>query len=329
MNIEAMYKKKYSALIERLQESEMESFAEKLPQLITQGFSVKRYGDLPRWQDAMEELPALSIESIDLMQSAITIQARLTEENQKLLKNILMKFHPWRKGPFDIGGVYIDTEWRSDFKWDRLKKRIQPLLGKKVLDVGCGSGYHCWRMAGEGADLVIGIDPTPLFVLQFWVLQFYIKNPNVWVVPARMEQLPTDIKAFDTVFSMGVLYHRRSPFDHLLELKNALVKGGQLVLETLVIEGERGQVLVPGERYGKMGNVWFLPSVDELHFWLLKAGFVNIEPMDINKTTIEEQRSTEWMTFQSLKDFLDKDDVNKTVEGYPAPLRAIFTATKK
>ena len=56
---------------------------------------------------------------------------------------------------------------------------------------------------------------------------------------------------------MGVLYHRRSPIDHLLELKGCLQTGGELVLETLVIDGGLGEVLVPENRYAKMRNVWF------------------------------------------------------------------------
>ena len=48
--------------------------------------------------------------------------------------------------------------------------------------------------------------------------------------------------------------------------------------------------------------------------------------VDLNQTSLEEQRATEWMRFNSLKDFLDPDDVNKTAEGYPAPLRAVIVA---
>nr|WP_169730591.1 DUF1698 domain-containing protein [Carnimonas nigrificans] len=43
----------------------------------------------------------------------------------------------------------------------------------------------------------------------------------------------------------------------------------------------------------------------------------------------DEQRSTEWMTFQSLKDFLDPEDQHKTIEGYPAPRRALLVATRE
>jgi tRNA (mo5U34)-methyltransferase len=184
-------------------------------------------------------------------------------------------------------------------------------------------------MKGAGADLVIGIDPSPLFIVQYWALQHFIQSDSVFVVPAACEDLPPDLEAFDTVFSMGVLYHRRAPMDHVLELRQLLKPGGQLVLETLVIEGDENAVLVPGDRYGRMGNVWFIPSVAALTRWLEKMRFSDINVIDVCTTTIEEQRSTDWMTFQSLSDFLDPDDHSKTVEGHPAPMRAVLTATRK
>jgi tRNA (mo5U34)-methyltransferase len=181
-------------------------------------------------------------------------------------------------------------------------------------------------MLGEGAAEVIGIDPTPLFVVQFWALQKYLQQDNIWVLPLAMEQVPAKLHAFDTVFSMGVLYHRRSPLDHLQELKDCLRPGGQLVLETLVIEGALGDTLLPEGRYARMGNVWFLPSCDTLLSWLRKLGFVDAQLVDVCVTTVEEQRSTQWMTFHSLANFLDPEDSSRTVEGYPAPRRAVVTA---
>lgn len=189
--------------------------------------------------------------------------------------------------------------------------------------------YHCWRMVGTGAELVLGIDPTPLFVFQYWAVQKYLQDPRVWVVPQRLGELPAQLNAFDSVFSMGILYHRRSPLDHLLELREALRPGGQLVLETLVIEGGEGDALVPEGRYSKLGNVWFIPSCATLCAWLRKMKFESIEVVDVTETTSEEQRTTDWMKFQSLSDFLDPQDTSKTIEGYPAPCRAIVVAKKK
>jgi tRNA (mo5U34)-methyltransferase len=319
----------YSLLQQQLQETPLADWANDFPQLLAQNLSEKRYGDLPRWKAAYAELPALNFDEKALNVSRVRagVESNLDNTACDSLRDVLRKFHPWRKGPFEIGGIHIDTEWRSDFKWDRVIDAIEPLSGRTVLDVGCGSGYHSWRMAGAGAELVIGIDPTPLFIMQYWVLQKYLQDPRVWVLPARMEEMPLT-KAFDSVFSMGILYHRRSPFDHLQELRESLRPGGQLVLETLVIDGGANDVLVPEGRYSKMGNVWFIPSCDMLHTWLKKMRFTNIELVDVNTTSLEEQRSTEWMQFDSLATFLDPDDQSKTVEGYPAPKRAVFVANR-
>jgi hypothetical protein len=130
----------------------------------------------------------------------------------------------------------------------------------------------------------------------------------------------------------GILFGRavpsRSPIDHLTELGGFLRPGGELVLETLVVPGDEHTVLVPADRYAKMSNVWFLPAVPMLETWLRRAGFVNIRTVDVDQTSILEQRRTDWMTFHSLEDFLDPADPNKTFEGYPAPRRAITIAEK-
>jgi tRNA (mo5U34)-methyltransferase len=320
----------HPALREQTQKLELPRLQQALPHLLEKNFNPERFGDLPRWQHAVAKLPHIAPSFIQLDASAIAIgsAADCDATTRETLEKQLRQLHPWRKGPFDFFGIHIDTEWRSDLKWDRLKNHIAPLAGKTVLDVGCGSGYHCWRMRGAGAHCVIGVEPTPLFVLQFQAVQHYLHDLAVQVLPARLEELPDKLQCFDTTFSMGILYHRRSPFDHLHELMDTLKPGGQLVLETLVINGKRGEVLVPEDRYSKMGNVWFIPSVATLEGWLKKSGFTNIACVNTSVTTSEEQRSTDWMTFQSLTDFLDPTDPSKTIEGYPAPMRAIFIAHK-
>lgn len=289
------------------------------------------HGDLARWQDALSQLPDIKADGIALNNSAIT--ASRTEDistvDHAQLKSALEALSPWRKGPFELFDTYIDTEWHSDWKWDRVVPHISPLKNRVVLDVGCGSGYHCWRMLGEGAERVIGIDPNYLFLTQFEAIKKYCgPDRPIHLLPVKMEEVPSNLEAFDTTFSMGVLYHRRSPIDHLLELKSTLRKGGELVLETLVIEGDDEQCLMPKDRYAMMRNVWFIPSCDTLSLWLKRAGFKDIKLVDLNKTTTEEQRATKWMTYQSLDSFLDPLDPCKTIEGYPAPLRATFVATK-
>jgi len=313
-----------------MQLGSLHGWAQQLPEQIARRMDPRRYGNLPHWQAALRNLPQVQPGSVDLARGCIRIGDRhdLDEEMQQQLERNLRILHPWRKGPFELFGVHIDTEWRSDWKWQRIQDHIQPLDGRWVLDVGCGNGYHCLRMLAAGAQRVIGIDPTPLFVMQFEAIRAYLNNPAVNVLPLGIDDVPASLNIFDTVFSMGVLYHRRSPLDHLLQLRDCLRPGGELVLETLVIDSDEAGCLFPRDRYASMGNVWFIPSVSQLELWLHRCKFTDIRVVNINTTTVEEQRATQWMTFQSLSDFLDPQDGSKTIEGYPAPVRATLVAKK-
>mgnify|MGYP003669024783 FL=1 len=318
----------YQSLYPKLDALGLEHWSAQLRQTIPAKLSEDGHGKMTGWQTALAALPNITPTAINLKdQVQIGFSSELADDDREAFVGNLKAFHPWRKGPYELFGIELNTEWRSDWKWDRLLPHIQPLASRKVLDIGGGNGYHGWRMLGEGAELVLGIDPTLVFVMQYQVMQHYIGESNHYVLPIGIEDLPEKLGCFDTVFSMGVLYHRRSPLDHLYELRACLRSGGELVLETLIIEGEEGVTLMPEGRYAKMRNVWFFPTIATMELWLRRCGFKDVRCVDINTTSIEEQRPTEWMTFESLADFLDPNDHSKTIEGHPAPVRAIFTAT--
>ena len=310
----------------------LKPWAEILPQQLHNLFNEKVHGDQQRWLDALENLPTVDNITTDLSKDRIELSStRISEETDAEIKAGLQQLSPWRKGPFQFFDTHIDTEWRSDWKWQRIAPHLAPLEGRTILDVGCGSGYHMWRMLEAGAHRVVGVDPSRLFLAQFQAFKQYAqlgqaKALNIDLLPLRMEDVPRPLKAFDTTFSMGVLYHRKSPLDHMAELKDTLKPGGQLVLETLVIEGELGEVLMPEDRYAQMRNVWFLPSCETLLLWARRVGFKNPRIVEKNVTSLDEQRSTDWMQYQSLTDFLDPEDKTKTAEGYPAPFRATLIA---
>lgn len=316
------------ALKNRWKDGPLEPWGELLHEQIQAGLSVARHGDIPRWLAALESLPEIPVAKVSLDKASVGVSAGAAPnaDHQEKLERALRGLCPWRKGPYEFFDIAIDTEWHSDWKWERLVEHIEPLNSRRVLDVGCGNGYHCWRMRGDGAAEVIGIDPSPLFVIQFAALQRYIQDPAVTVLPVGIEKLPPKLHAFDTAFSMGVLYHRRSPMEHLMTLRDSLRSGGQLVLETLVIEGDETQCLVPQGRYARMGNVWFIPSSAMLVLWLAKLGWKNPRVVDESITTTDEQRATDWMSYQSLANFLDPNDPTLTLEGYPAPRRAVVIA---
>jgi tRNA (mo5U34)-methyltransferase len=301
---------------------DLEIFVTDINRRIEQQLSEQNHGDFKRWFSALDNAPDLKDITLDTTQNAVTISS---SGDASAIKETLQKLIPWRKGPYQIANVEVDCEWRSDFKWDRIKSHIN-LHEKRVLDIGCGNGYHCWRMLEQKPKWVLGIDPNLLFNLQFRFVNHYAKRDDIDVIPLGIEHLPQNMALFDTVFSMGVLYHRKSPIDHLYELKSLLAKDGELILETLVIEGDEQAVLVPEGRYAKMRNVWFIPSVAALTKWLKKVGFKNVIVLDVSVTSLDEQRSTDWMVFESLKDYLDENDTSKTVEGHPAPKRVVIRA---
>lgn len=303
-------------------------WARALQKKTEESLSSERHGKLAEWIQALESLPSIDNASLNAAKNAVAIEGDLPETSKAAMEASLRALHPWRKGPFDFFGVAIDTEWRSCLKWDRLAPHLE-LRNRMVLDVGCGNGYYGWRMLHSGARLVLGLDPFLLFLMQFEAVRKYA-GPNCthYVLPLTDADLPERLNLFDVTLSMGVLYHRTSPIDHLRSLWESLAPGGQLVLETIVIESSRQEVLVPEDRYAKMRNVWFIPSVPMLQLWLRRCGFKDIQVIDVARTTFEEQRRTDWMTFESLADFLDPNDSMRTIEGYPAPVRAMILARK-
>lgn len=317
-----------------------------LPKWLTAIKDKRRYAQAPHYASVVARLPDVTgrVLSYDFNHANVSIHVPLSASEAKQSTALLKNLMPWRKGGFVIGqgehAIHIDTEWRSDLKWDRVLPHLADLTGKRVLDVGGGSGYHGFRMLGTGAQTVVVIDPSCLFYHQFMAIKHFmadgLKNrygqSPIHFVPVPLDALPyspdTHGQLFHTVFCMGVLYHRASPFDCLLQLKQQLIKGGELVLETLVVDGDETTVLVPRARYAMMNNVYFLPSVPALTLWLEKAGFIDVRCVDVSITSTKEQRATEWMNYQSLADFLDPNDVSLTVEGYPRPKRALMIAKR-
>ncbi|MCB1584544.1 MAG: tRNA 5-methoxyuridine(34)/uridine 5-oxyacetic acid(34) synthase CmoB [Xanthomonadales bacterium] len=284
-------------------------------------------GDLHRWMAAYGSLPDLTAGKIDYDKPAVKVQfdPELSESVNLELKDTLLQLHPWRKGPFQIGDTFVDAEWRSNLKWERLLKALPELTGRTVLDIGCGNGYYLMKMAKYNPRLLLGIEPGLLQNIQFWSIEKFAKTGG-FVLPLKIQEMPLDMKCFDVVFSMGVLYHRKSPIEHIEHLKSLLSPQGTLVLETLIVDGDEQTCLVPPGRYAQMRNVWFLPSVSMLSGWLEKVGFKNVEIADVSITTTEEQRSTDWMRFHSLPQFLTADQ-QQTVEGHPPPKRVIISCS--
>lgn len=317
----------YSNFLQADHDPALRLWLQSLEDIIEKQSSPKRHGHFPKWLEALHSLPRYTANSIELNKDIVSVDSTNNTDDAQI-RSTLMALTPWRKGPFQINDIFIDSEWRSNLKWSRIEKHITPLTNGNVLDVGCGNGYYGYRMLGAGAKTVVGVDPGELFCTQFAAINHFIKTSRFNVLPLTGEMVFDDPFLFDTVFSMGVVSHRREPLEHLTGLLSCLKPGGELVLETLVIESSKAASLVPEDRYANMRNIWVLPSVGLLKDMLSQTGFRDINCIDLCRTSIEEQRSTAWMPSFSLENGLDPKDATKTVEGYPAPTRCVLIARK-
>ncbi len=280
------------------------------------------HGQFESWWSLLLSHPH-SASEVDFNRPAPWAKVETRAEDETFLR----AFGPWKKGPFQLGSLFLDAEWRSDLKWARVMNLNLDWTGRSVLDVGTGNGYFLFRALGSGATSVLGLEPSPHYVAQFLALRHFFPGSSLGMIPVTAEQFPLNCRAFDLVSSMGVLYHRRNPLEHIEQLMSFVRPGGKLLLETIVVQGPPGWSLCPPGRYANMRNVWFLPTLETLLLWMRRLGLTELFHDEPIATTPEEQRSTPWSGPVSLRDALHPKDPSRTLEDHPAPQRVIVTAT--
>lgn len=268
---------------------------------------------------------------VELDREKVTVRPAhpLTPAQEAIIQQTIVQLIPWRKGPFSICGFEIDSEWKSNLKWDRAEPGLGSLAGKRVLDVGCANGYYMFRATSQRPELVVGFDPSERNYLQFEFVQSFVRHENLSFKMLGVEHCHLFPEFFDVAMCMGVIYHQRNPLAAIEQLRSALRPGGLLLLETQVIPGEESVAFFPPERYAKLRNVFFVPTVACLSSWLSRLGFIDISVLSVVPANTDEQRRTEFAPDESLAEFLDPREPSLTREGHPAPLRAIVVGRKR
>ena len=114
-------------------DSELQKFKEECLRKSLMAFNIKN-GNVPKWTDALNKLNATKKGELGLKDPYISIKniGSSSENIETNLKQLL----PWRKGPFILNDLRLESEWVGDLKWQRIKNKIKPLKNKRVLDVG-------------------------------------------------------------------------------------------------------------------------------------------------------------------------------------------------
>ena len=283
------------------------------------------YKNIKPLREKIASLPNIDNTHIEFGDTIKISSTFATKKQKEYIKDLAKEMKPWRKGPFELFDTFIDSEWQSFLKYNLLEPHFD-LKDKKVADIGCNNGYYMFRMLKQKPKKIVGFDPSPLFRTQFDFINHFIKSDIVYEL-LGVEHLGIYDERFDTIFCLGVLYHRSDPIGTLKSLKKGLEKKGELFLDTFIIDAKEDMVLSPKDRYSKIPNIYFIPTVSALTNWLKRAGFQDVKLLSVKKTDTNEQRKTKWIDSQSLEDFLDPNDPNLTIEGYPAPKRAYIKAS--
>jgi 2-polyprenyl-3-methyl-5-hydroxy-6-metoxy-1,4-benzoquinol methylase len=104
--------------------------------------------------------------------------------------------------------------------------RCRPYLGKRVLEVGAGTGSITARYA-DGRE-VLAIERSPWCIEQ--MRQRFADSPNVTIRHTELEQLEDEGQRFDSIVLLNVLEHIQDDVAALQGLKNLLSPGGRIVL---------------------------------------------------------------------------------------------------
>jgi tRNA (mo5U34)-methyltransferase len=283
-----------------------------------------------RYRNPCESLREFQAQAIDCGGDIIRIGAEdeVSNEERAQIREQLKCFMPWRKGPYEIFGIRVEAEWRSERKWQRLASHLPDLKDKVIGDIGCSNGYYMFRMAAWKPRFVLGFEPSVQHYYCFKALNGMAGCDNLDIDLLGVEHISFFPDSFDLLFLMGVIYHRPSPVEVLKDVHSALKPGGTLMLESQALPGDAPYALFPEQTYGKAPGVYFVPTGTCLKNWLQRAGFADVELFCSHPMSSKEQRRTEWMLFESYDDFVNPTDPDRTVEGYPAPWRVFLKATK-
>ena len=165
-----------------------------------------------------------------------------------------MTYAPWEaedRLPADVA-AFRDMERYLLAKSTYLRERfdVKALAGRRVLDLGCGSGVLACYMAWHGA-LVTGADITE-HGTRLTAMNAASRGLPVSVVRTDAEAMGFADASFDFVLSWGVLHHSESTERALAEVRRVLRPGG------------RGLMMV----YHRTSLVYYLKGL----YWLLARG---------------------------------------------------------
>lgn len=118
----------------------------------------------------------------------------------------------------------------------------EQVTGKRVLEVGCGSGRAVGHFLAGAPELLVAIDLSEAVDA---VHTRHGSRLNLLVLQSDMAALPLRRSSFDVVYSYGVIHHTPDPRRYFSIISELVAPGGLLAL----------WVYVKGRNYGVISNL--------------------------------------------------------------------------
>ena len=168
------------------------------------------------------------------------------KENKYDDEELFAKFHAAQVA---AGGLNSDWSW----EWPYLRSMLPSLKGKRVLDLGCGLGWHCDYAIEQGAESVTGVEISQKMLEAAKDLN---KHKNIQYVHSSIEDFDYPKDKYDVVMSSMAL-HYVEPLDEVCrKISQSLTSGGNFSFSvehpTFTAAGTREWV--PIENYFAEGN---------------------------------------------------------------------------
>lgn len=164
-------------------------------------------------------------------------------------------------------------------EWETLQKLLPDFLGKRVLDLGCGYGWHCIYAMEQGAASVVGVD---LSEKMLEIAREKTKFPQVEYRKLPIEDIDFPAESFDVVIS-SLAFHYIASFDAVAKKVQACLKSGG----AFVFSVEHPVFTAYGSQdwyYDEQGNILHFP-VD--HYYIegkREANFLGEAVVKYHKT---------------------------------------------
>lgn len=182
-------------------------------------------------------------------------------------------FAEYSKMPRSVSGLNAAGEWHE------LKKMLPQMAGKRVLDLGCGFGWHCNYAAEQGAASVLGIDISENMLAEAR------KKTSSQVVEYQklpIEEISFPANSFDVVISSLAFHYIENFADIVERVKGCLVSGGDFVFSV-----EHPVFTAYGTQdwyYGENGEILHFPVDNYYIEGRRKANFLGEEVIKYHKT---------------------------------------------